>query len=118
MNKRIKTKWIKALLSGKYTQTSGALCKEIEGGEKGYCCLGILTDLYIKEKKLKWENINGDIYFGDDGALLSDRVCNWSGIKDSRGLFKKRNNHTNCLSALNDKGKSFKEIAKVIQKYF
>jgi hypothetical protein len=47
MDKALKKKWVKALRSGRYPQTSGALC--IPKGEAtdfgrpaGYCCLGVL----------------------------------------------------------------------------
>lgn len=39
MDKKLKAKWVKALLSGKYPQGSGALYEKMHGG---YCCLGVL----------------------------------------------------------------------------
>lgn len=44
MNPEVKAKWIDALTSGEYSQTKRCL-----RDKNGYCCLGVLTDLYIKE---------------------------------------------------------------------
>lgn len=41
MNKGIKDRWITALRSEKYSQTKGNL-----RDDEGYCCLGVLCDLY------------------------------------------------------------------------
>lgn len=41
MDKRLKTRWIKALLSGKYKQGRGAL----KTPKREYCCLGVLCDI-------------------------------------------------------------------------
>lgn len=39
-------KWTKALRSGKYKQTQGAL-----HNKKGYCCLGVACELFIPKHK-------------------------------------------------------------------
>jgi len=44
MDSSLKQKWVRALRSGKYIQTSGALRTE-----DGYCCLGVLCDVYDSE---------------------------------------------------------------------
>lgn len=41
MNKDIKSKWLEALKSGKYTQTAGYLNR----GDNHMCCLGVLCDI-------------------------------------------------------------------------
>ena len=46
MNKEVKDKWVAALKSGKYKQGRGQL-----NGESGYCCLGVLTEVYIEQMK-------------------------------------------------------------------
>jgi len=45
-------KWVKALRSGKYKQCREKLCN-VNGqtGEESFCCLGVLTDLYLKDRK-------------------------------------------------------------------
>ena len=52
MKKNVMKKWVKALRSGKYAQCRERLCN-VDGktGEESYCCLGVLTDLYLKERK-------------------------------------------------------------------
>ena len=51
MKKRVLTKWLKALRSGKYKQGRGALCQIDKKGNESFCCLGVLCDLYNKEQK-------------------------------------------------------------------
>jgi hypothetical protein len=52
MKKTIMNKWVKALRSGKYKQCREKLCN-VNGqtGEESFCCLGVLTDLYLKDRK-------------------------------------------------------------------
>lgn len=45
MKTEIKEKWLKALRSDDYQQTTGTLCDE-----KGYCCLGVLLDVVDKSQ--------------------------------------------------------------------
>ena len=43
---KLKSKWLRALRSGKYNQGTGALCYRVSGtDEKSYCCLGVLCDV-------------------------------------------------------------------------
>lgn len=44
MNQTIKQRWVEALRSGQYTQTTGCL-----KGENGHCCLGVLSELYSQD---------------------------------------------------------------------
>ncbi len=54
MNQEIKQKWVAALKSDKYKQCGGALKRTDDFGEQRYCCLGVLTDLYLAEKGEQW----------------------------------------------------------------
>jgi len=46
MNKELKDRWLDALKSGEYEQTTGSLMQEHDGHESyGYCCLGVLLDI-------------------------------------------------------------------------
>lgn len=120
----IKKVWIEALRSGKYAQTTGGLCKS-ENRKKSFCCLGVLTDLYFKRIKGsgKWVKskkssigMYNDFYRGGQekgGAVLSDRVKKWSGLKNSNPDIENTN-----ATELNDILKlSFSEIADKIEKY-
>lgn len=44
MIKSVRDKWIKALRSGRYKQTTGRLRKKINGKYR-YCCLGVLCKI-------------------------------------------------------------------------
>jgi len=110
MNPQIKQKWVSALRSGEYQQTQKVL-----HNKNGFCCLGVLCDLYIKENNLEWEPSRHDdnVYVFQYGvAALPLSVVEWSGVEDG-------NTHVNgepfTLSGLNDKGSTFNEIADVIE---
>lgn len=57
MDSIIKSKWLKALRSGKYTKTTGILREVDEEGSGDYhfCCLGVLCDITGKGS---WRQIN------------------------------------------------------------
>lgn len=83
MNERVKTKWLKALRSGEYKQTTGSL------REKGnaFCCLGVLCDLYARETEGVSEYVksgHGWCFkgkYGDRaGTILLSEVREWSGL--------------------------------------
>ena len=109
---KIKDLWVKALRSGKYEQTTYIL----NSGDNKFCCLGVLTDLYLKEKGLEWEFglCSSELilnYKGESHSLHSD-VMEWAGLNTSNGVFKK--DEINTLANMNDQGAKFPEIADVI----
>ena len=88
MNPQVKQKWIDALRSGKYEQGSEKL-----RGYEGYCCLGVLCDLYAQEKNQEWEfkgysedseeespDIMDYWYFDGESEFLPDSVREWAGM--------------------------------------
>jgi hypothetical protein len=114
MNKNIMKKWVKALRSGKYRKTTGDLCKVAQNGNKSYCCLGVLTDLYNKENKRCPVETVGE-------KDLSHWVMDWSGMHSSFGSLKYgySDKTITSLSELNDCNKakrSFKRMADIIEK--
>jgi hypothetical protein len=145
MNKRVKAKWVKALRSGKYKKGVGQLAELItvpveDGweaddkvvGEK-FCCLGVLCDLYDKEKKNKERSWN------EEQGELPEEVMEWAGLDMADPVVKfnadKFNEHHDVkiygkhwlepgrvtLSSLNDhvcvlRKKGFAMIADVIEK--
>lgn len=118
MKQSIKEKWIAALRSGEYQQGKYRLKRNNK-----FCCLGVLTDLHRKTKKkkdYKWIKLyNGDENYFDSVGALNTEVQKWSSIDSAGGLFKyPTNGKTNTLATLNDTGKSFKQIADIIEKYF
>jgi len=100
MNKNAK-KWVKVLRSEKYKQT-----KKVLKDEKGYCCLGVACDLYGKEKNINWEI---DAFLNQRTYLPVD-VRDWLGLNTNGGGYK-----GGVLANANDIGKSFKEIADIIE---
>lgn len=108
MDKRIKNRWIKRLLSGKYLQARNALKKTRSDGKVGYCCLGVLEEMYREHRKMYPLRVDGW------ESLLSNEAAKWAGVTCGGGLsFKSGDN----LVEKNDKGASFKQIAGIIKKY-
>ena len=113
MDQRVKKLWVGALGSGDYPQIEGYLRTE-----NGFCCLGVLTDLYIKEKGLAWvtdpeiEHVKR-FPFGIDPYFLPREVQEWAGLPNEQPECKGK-----PLSEWNDEdGLSFKEIADLIEQY-
>lgn len=108
MNKQVKQKWIKALRSGNYKQSIGAM---YDGKTNTHCCLGVLSRLYIKEHNISGKNLTSiiDDQLGNKKAPSSypnAKVLKWAGL-----------HHYTChtLANKNDHGVTFKEIAKYIE---
>lgn len=133
---QVKQKWVDALRSGEYQQATGKL-----KSQEGFCCLGVLCDLYAKEHEdAGWEYRGTDRpsdptdywYFEDQSEKVSlclpVSVAQWAGIEDYDGTV-----HVKVLDEdycdedeedvycevdvidLNDNGDSFKRIADLIE---
>src|SRR3954467_3257157 len=119
--KEVRAKWVAALRSGEYKQTKSYL-----HDEQGYCCLGVLCDLAVKDgliaepRKLSdnrflYDRTNGTNVdnHGDVGyAVLPRKIREWAGLCSNNGAFVDDkgwyDNH--CLSAINDRGGDFSKI--------
>ena len=117
MKKAIAMKWVKALESGKYEQTDGEL-----RGASGYCCLGVLCDIVGKDVGLT-PSEEGTGFQEDDAyhnELLPQSVIDYVGFQSDDGAIKQygRNKKPTSLACLNDKGMSFKRIAKIIRRRY
>jgi hypothetical protein len=138
MKKTIMNKWVKALRSGKYKQGREKLCT-VNGtiGQESYCCLGVLTDLYLQDRKrqkkgpnIKFfhtyskEDVDHDENFskweidGEDGCLPPE-VAEWAGFNTATDDYK-----TGCfsngkseidLALLNDGGLNHKNYDETIK---
>ena len=117
MIKEVKDKWVAALRSGDYQQT-----KEFLQDSDGFCCLGVLCDLYINEhdspsseRYQRWKKLcefqDGTLLDLHDNLLLPRAVREWSGVNSSDGNLR----NGTCLTALNDEGMPFSEIADTIE---
>jgi hypothetical protein len=110
VNSKVKQKWIEALRSGEYSQTSTVLFDA-----KGHCCLGVLVDLYLREDGYDiaellpnedYSNVISDHSNDGTSVMPSAEVCLWAGIDESTATE---------LSTMNDSGSSFEDIAKHIE---
>lgn len=127
MKTEIKKLWVDALKSGEYKQATGCL-----KNTKGYCCLGVLTDLYHKETGIGfWREMNGQSFFyphaiaGSEATRLPFSVCEWAGIDPSNqgrygalptSVSSPTGFSCNSLADLNDHDTPFEQIADVIEK--
>ena len=107
MNQQIKQRWIEALKSGKYQQGHEALCRN-----NTFCCLGVLTDLYIKEHSLQWhKDVGGCWSLDGEGGVLPSSVQAWAGLNDANPMIL-----DNDATSHNDgTNASFEEIAGYIE---
>jgi len=105
VNKKVKTKWLKALRSGEYKQTTSAL-----RDDRGYCCMGVLCDVHAKEFNRKWNKDEGYSYF-QSCVVLPSEVIKWAELNYSDPMVGDRS-----LSYYNDtEGNNFDEIADIIK---
>ncbi len=116
MNPEIKQQWIAALKSGNYQQGKQAL----RNGDK-YCCLGVLCDIYSKEKNIEWQETISAVLpathkIHESMGNLPDPVLEWANIDAhvaTKGhdltLRRRVNWNDNC-------GLDFEQIAQMIEK--
>jgi hypothetical protein len=106
MKKHVAMKWIKALRSGKYRQGIGSL-----QSFDTYCCLGVLCRLAPKSIKVIKD---GNRLRGED-LKAQPSVKRWSDMGSYCGWY----NFCNLsLADDNDCGRSFEEIADIIEKHW
>lgn len=116
MKTEIKQQWVTALTSGEYTQESSSLRTE-----RGFCCLGVLCDLYSKDTGTEWEvNHTADLkpipfyHFMNESSFLPVAVVEWAGLdKSSPEVVDSAGGGE--LAQLNDSGSTFTQIAQLIQ---
>lgn len=96
-------KWVAALRSGRYRQTTGLLTRD-----GAYCCLGVACAI-AEDAGLDLPN------WHDDGALPWE-VRQWLGMKSQWGNFLIDGQLLGTeLTVLNDNGSTFAEIAEIIE---
>lgn len=124
MKSQIKQKWLDALRSGEYEKCESNLHKN-----GGFCCLGVLTDLYIQEHPdAHWKEYgatlrNKELYYAFVGTktteyneeeYLPDEVVGWADLSSENPRVVSEGVWTS-LSDLNDNGYTFKAIANLIE---
>ena len=105
MNPDIKKEWCERLESGKDTQIQNRL-----HNKDGFCCLGVLTDIYIqKHPGERWLESENGYYYDGNSILLPSKVSHWAGLSFCPCI------DDVSLADLNDQGKTFKEISLLIR---
>ena len=128
MRKDVAKRWVKALRSGKYKQGQSNLKKFNQKGEPRHCCLGVLCELYndsmrknhkktLDTQIIVTSDFSSLVTFNGEDSSLPVEVKNWADISDHLGLgtFYDDNEKPQCLADLNDMGKKFSTIAKIIE---
>jgi len=108
----VQKKWVAALRSGKYKQVKRHL-----KSNNGFCCLGVLCDLYGKEKEILWEGEEKEMFL-HKSTTLPEEVYVWAGLRGNEGDIKNpEKGEGQLLTVMNDdKGMSFKQIADFIDR--
>lgn len=127
MNPEVKQKWVDALRSGEYEQG-----KDWLKTKRGFCCLGVLTDIYLKETGVgEWTSVSPhdpvgiSSYSWDDGigwrfenVVLPNLVRDWAGLSNHMPLVDVEYGEPQPIATVNDSGTSFTEIADMIEEQF
>jgi hypothetical protein len=118
MNKKIKTRWLRALRSGKYKKGVGHL----NTNDQKFCCLGVLCEIAKKDGVVeKTWGLHDIMRYGGRDGVLPEEVVAWAGVEDCNPSVNGR-----ALAEHNDgyrefgvekRPKSFIQIAKLIEKY-
>lgn len=116
MKEEIRDEWARRLESGDYEQGRAALRVRDE-----YCCLGVLCEMAVEAGVVKrYRDAAG--YYGymsndmlePEAYLLPRNVAAWAGLDDTNPA----SGSVSTLSAYNDSGTSFTEIARIIRAEF
>jgi hypothetical protein len=103
--------WVEALRSGEFKQGKQYLCSVTRRGER-FCCLGVLCEMFIRhEGDLNVVDCDtGEREYAGRETYVPAIVKEWSGLETTCGDF-----CTDALVNMNDRGKRFSTIAKVIE---
>lgn len=112
--------WVEALRSGEYKQSQGQLRTD-----EGYCCLGVLSAIVKDEIGGCWNRNDNTPYpqwefiIGTDvsQSLLPQEIVELVGMQTNEGTFPWSVFDWSLID-MNDSGKSFEEIADVIEKHY
>lgn len=109
MKKSIALKWVAALRSGQYKQGT----KVLRSHDNKFCCLGVLCNLHAQEHPEFAAMQTDPRRYDMMGSLPPKRVLAWSGLRTDTADYGKGTGE--CLTALNDNGYTFEEIANIIE---
>jgi len=126
MKPQVKEKWVSALRSGQYGQTTRIL-KTINGDKASFCCLGVLCNLFIEENPdYAWNDSYGQrddsktyssFVKKSEGGSLADaslpvQVCEWAGIATNNPVI---GHGLDAIQANDEVRLSFIDIADIIE---
>ncbi len=113
MNQEAKALWLANLRDPSAKQIKGQL-GDANGGR---CCLGVLCDIAVNQGivSLPRRDSNGLLWYEETKVSLPVVVQDWAGVR-SHG--QGRMGRQLPLAELNDDGKTFAEIADVIEEEF
>ncbi len=126
MNPEVKEAWVAALRSGKYDQGIGSLKSEASDTHL-YCCLGVLCELAVEAgvippgERHEDQPKNYSYYFLGEDEFLPSEVMTWANLDTNNGIYKPADNvwgYDQALTDLNDNGKSFNDLADIIERHF
>jgi hypothetical protein len=127
MNPAVKTLWLEALRSGRYTQGRGCLTRRHEDGREEHCCLGVLCQLAVNAEVVAETGTDTDsergvtVRYGlGDRMLLPTSVMHWAALPHDPTV--SINGIDHLLASLNDTGLhgqpcDFSAIADLIEKH-
>lgn len=116
MKPEIQIIWTDALRSGKYKQGT----KQLRSADNEFCCLGVLCDLHRQHTggpEWMFDVAVGRTCYLRNSMFLPKEVMDWSGLKSVSGLYM-LNDVSYELTHDNDNGKTFEEIADIIEANF
>lgn len=117
MNPKVKARWVAALRSGEYKQTKS----ELKDGQGGFCCLGVLCDIYAKDNgRKRWsvaqlsDKADGEFALSYlDQGVPAAVVAIWAGLDYDQEI--RIGQRCETLYDHNDDGRTFAEIADAIE---
>ncbi len=118
MKESVKNEWVKALRSGKYNQATAVL----SDGDS-YCCLGVLCEI-SGVSDFKYESEFDIVTYLGEGETLPKKVMEFAGLRTCDGQTKNTvhpedgKSTSIYLTELNDNGKTFDEIADIIDQHW
>lgn len=114
MDPTIKARWLEALRSGEYEQTT----EELRSKAGCFCCLGVLCHLFTQEDGSEWNHrrlseLDDPADLLPDNQLPGPRIAIWSGLDWDQMV--SINGTTDTLYNHNDGGRTFAQIADAIE---
>lgn len=112
--------WVEALLSGEFKQCTEALCEIEDDKPVGFCCLGVACEIFsARESPLSTEVRRHGLkfvrHYDNEDMILPQAVRNWLGLATCGAVYGGQGSNSGQLAEDNDNGKSFPEIAAIIE---